>query len=51
MVARAAWFDMLGATLYTTDPPCDGCFRTIQGTPIQHIVAPGYEWNRRSTTP
>lgn len=46
---RASWSLMVGSTLYVTDHPCDGCFRTIKGTPIQRIVVPGWDWNRRET--
>lgn len=37
---RASWYDMVGATLYVTDDPCDGCWRMIKGTPIWRVVTP-----------
>jgi dCMP deaminase len=37
---RATWDDMFGSTLYTTDEPCDGCWRMIQGTPIYMVIYP-----------
>jgi dCMP deaminase len=46
VVIRASWSEMDGATLYVTDRPCGGCFRTIQGTPIHRVVTPGWEWTR-----
>lgn len=46
VVIRASWDEMDGATLYITDRPCDGCWRTILGTPIRRVVAPNFEWNR-----
>lgn len=30
-----------GATLYITDPPCDGCAKHIRSTAIQWVVWPG----------
>lgn len=38
---RASWEDMMGATLYVTDEPCDGCWRMIRGTPLRAVVWPG----------
>lgn len=44
---RATWDDMFGSTLYITDEPCDGCWRMIQGTPIDMVVYPtGIRGNR-----
>lgn len=37
---RASWADMVGSTLYITDRPCDGCLRTIIGTPLARVVWP-----------
>lgn len=48
VIARASWDEMLGSTLYITHEPCDGCFRFIQGTPIERVIAPGWSWNRRN---
>lgn len=42
---RASWSDMLGSTLYVTDEPCSGCWRTIQATPINHVIWPGGAWS------
>lgn len=41
---RASWSSMKGSTLYITDKPCDGCWRTISGTPIRNVVWPGGGW-------
>jgi len=55
VVIRASWQDMAGATLYVTDTPCDGCWRTIRATPIYLVVTPALDgaeptihWNRRN---
>lgn len=45
-VLRASWADMAGSTLYVTDEPCEGCSRTLSGTPIARVVWPG--GNRRN---
>ena len=37
---RATWDEMTDATLYITDAPCEGCARTIAGTPISRVVFP-----------
>jgi dCMP deaminase len=37
---RATWDQMVGATLYVTDEPCDGCQRMIDGTPIGRVIFP-----------
>jgi dCMP deaminase len=37
---RATWADMVAATLYITDEPCQGCQRTIMATPIARWVTP-----------
>lgn len=37
---RATWEDMFGSTLYITDDPCDGCWRTITATPIAWVITP-----------
>ncbi len=39
---RATWDEMLDATLYITDKPCDGCTRMIAGTPIGRVVWPTF---------
>lgn len=44
LLLRASWTDMVGATLYVTDEPCDGCYRMILGTPIARLVT--YFWER-----
>lgn len=46
-VLRASWADMAGSTLYITDEPCDGCSRTLSGTPIARLVWPGGERRNR----
>jgi dCMP deaminase len=47
---RASWHDMVGSTLYITDEPCEGCRRTISGTPISRVVWPhGTLQNRRDS--
>lgn len=40
-VIRASWADMVGATMYVTDWPCDGCTRMLAGTPIDRVVHRG----------
>lgn len=47
-VLRASWQDMVGSTLYVTDEPCEGCYRTIIGTPIERFVGPGFAWDREN---
>lgn len=37
-VMRAAWDDMQGATMYLTDKPCEGCWRTIQGSGLARVT-------------
>lgn len=37
---RASWADMVGATLYVTSAPCDGCARLISATGITRVVLP-----------
>jgi dCMP deaminase len=37
---RASWDDMFGSTLYVTDEPCQGCWRTITATPIAWVIWP-----------
>ena len=37
-IIRASHTDMVGATLYITCEPCDGCDRMIRGTPIRRVV-------------
>lgn len=37
---RASWDEMLDATLYITDEPCQGCIRMIVGTHIAKVVWP-----------
>jgi len=32
-----------GSTLYTTEKPCDGCLKLIQGAGIKRVVWPGGE--------
>lgn len=32
--------DCEGATLYITDPPCDGCLKLIRGAGIARVVTP-----------
>lgn len=32
--------DLIGATLYLTDPPCDGCTKLIAGAGIKRVVSP-----------
>lgn len=43
---RATWDQMFGSTLYVTDEPCGGCWRTIAATPISWVIWPG--GNRRN---
>lgn len=43
-VIRASWEEMLGATLYCTDPPCLDCGKVISATPISRVVTPRGEW-------
>lgn len=35
--------DLIGATLYITRPPCDGCLKLIQASGVARIVYPGSE--------
>jgi dCMP deaminase len=42
---RATWADMIGATLYITDDPCQGCERTIRATPITRWISPNTVWS------
>lgn len=37
---RASWADMVGSTLYVTEEPCNGCWRMLQGTPLDRVVTP-----------
>ena len=32
--------DRIGATIYITDPPCDGCARLIAGSGLAHVAYP-----------
>lgn len=47
---RASWDEMKGSTLYVTHEPCEGCWRMIQGTPIENVIWPE-GWRRRGGTP
>lgn len=40
LIMRAAWRDLLGATLYVTREPCDGCSKMIRGAYISRVVWP-----------
>jgi dCMP deaminase len=35
---RCTWADLIGATLYVTCKPCDGCAKMIAVTPIVRVV-------------
>jgi dCMP deaminase len=35
--------DCVGATLYITDDPCNGCLKLIRGAGIRRVVAPGFQ--------
>lgn len=37
----------LGATLYITDEPCDGCMRMINGSGIARVIFPGESGSTR----
>ena len=52
---RASWEEMKGSDLYVTHEPCEGCWRMIQGTPIEKVYWPeamrtkfGNRWEQRS---
>lgn len=37
---RASWAEQRGATMYVTDEPCVGCWRTIGGSNLHRVVWP-----------